>query len=377
MSEKRIKIFITISAVIFAGIVLILVIYNNVDKTNSVTKTEEKNIDDKGNKYIKYKGIIIDIDDTGKIYTVRDYNSINELEFEYKIGCEIKNKYGEDIHYDKLKIGDVVVVGYDKVISDLEYIHIDDSILRFNELKKFELNTDTYYIELDDEKYKLTKETFVYCEGKEYSIYDINENDVLSLSIKNNDILSVVINRSHGKVTLANYESLLGSHIIVNDDKSYEITRGLVLNVPEGKNVFTIKSNKMIGTTTLNIIRGYDRVIDMNKINFEKRKEGKVKFIIEPTNARLYIDGKPYNYEENIILDYGKHKYVVESAGYNSYASILDINKDLLEIAVRLYEKKNTEKPESTKEPDDKEEGTASAIPSVSPSSTATIRPTL
>lgn len=370
MSEKKIKIFITIAAIIFVGIILIFVVYNNTDKSNEyIAKKEEEGKND--DRYTRYKGIIVDIDDSKKVYTVRDYNNINQVEFEYKPGCEIKNRYGKDIYYDKLKIGDVVIVGYDKKISNLKYIYIDDSIVNFSELKKYTLNTDTYYIELDDTKYRLTKETFVYGAGKEYTMYDINENDVLTLNIKNNDIISVVIEKGHSKVSLRNYDSFIGYNLVVNDEKAYEIKKGFEIDVPEGKNTFTIKNDKLTGSVTLNIVSGYDREIDVKNINFEKKKEGKVKFYIEPNNARLYISGKSYNYDEEILLDYGKYKYVVESAGYSAHSAMLNVESDSVTVSVHLYENKQTEEPNNTNNTNNEESATATATATTTPTAKA------
>ena len=169
MSEKKVKVFITIAAVVFVGMIVTFILVNNYGVTTT-SIIENKKVNSKNSKYEKYKGIIVSIDESNTKYTVRDYNDTQELEFEYKTGCEIKNIYGKDIYHDKLKIGDVVVVGYDKKISNLKYIHIDSDITQFKELKKYDLNLDTYYIELDDKKYRLTKEVY----NKYLNLYLLN-----------------------------------------------------------------------------------------------------------------------------------------------------------------------------------------------------------
>lgn len=368
MDEKKIKVLITLGGIIFSIIVIVLLFSFNkkdgvdYDSSNKEYKKEKLDI------YDKYKGIIVKIDSTKKKITVRDYDNVEEIEFVYTEGCYVKNKYGKDIYYDKLKIGDVVVIGYDGSYDKLKYISIDGTVLQYKELKKYVLDDETYYISLDDKKYRLKKETFVYSNNKEITIYDLDENDIITLNIKGKDIISVVVEKSHGYVELSNYDAFLGYSLVVNDDISYEIKENLKISVPEGKNTFTIKNDKLTGSITEYISPYYNKVIDIKEIKYEEKKEGKVKFYIEPKNARLYINGKSYYYDEEIVLDYGKYKYTVESTGYNSYAGLMTVNADKKTISVYLKEKTSTEEPkkDDSDDKDDTEEDDETATPEVS-----------
>ena len=368
MDEKKIKVLITLGGIIFSIIVIALLFSFNkkdgvdYDSSNKEYKKEKLDI------YDKYKGIIVKIDSTKKKITVRDYDNVEEIEFVYTEGCYVKNKYGKDIYYDKLKIGDVVVIGYDGSYDKLKYISIDGTVLQYKELKKYVLDDETYYISLDDKKYRLKKETFVYSNNKETTIYDLDENDIITLNIKGKDIISVVVEKSHGYVELSNYDSFLGYSLVVNDDISYEIKENLKISVPEGKNTFTIKNDKLTGSITEYISPHYNKVIDIKEIKYEEKKEGKVKFYIEPKNARLYINGKSYYYDEEIVLDYGTYKYTVESIGYNSYAGLMNVNADKKTISVYLKEKTSTEEPKKNDrdDKDDTEEDDETATPEVS-----------
>lgn len=368
MDEKKVKILITICGILFSITVIAFVLgFNKSEGTNN-NNDDKKNKEERIEKYDKYKGIIVKIDDTKKNITLRDYDNVEEIEIKYAEGCEVKNKYGKDIYYDKLKIGDVVIVGYDGSYDKLKYIYLDSSVLQYKELKKYTLDDETHYIKLEDKKYRLKKETFVYSNYKESTIYDLDENDIISLNIKGKDILSVVVEKSHGYVELANYDSFLGYSLVVNDDVSYEIKENLKVSVPEGKNTFTIKNDRLTGTITEYISPYYNKIIDIKSIKYEEKKEGKVKFYIEPKNARLYINGKSYYYDEEILLDYGKYKYTVESTGYNSYAGLLLINADEKIVSVYLKEKVSTKEPETSEKKDheDKDSDEETATPEVS-----------
>lgn len=347
MDEKRIKIIITLVGITFSIIVIAFVFGFNKNDGIYNDDIDKNGKNEKLDKYDKYKGIIVKIDDTKKKITIRDYDNVDKIDIKYSERCEVRNRYGKTIYYDKLKIGDIVVVGYDGSYDKLKYIYLDNTVLQYNELKKYTLDDETYYIKLEEKKYRLKKETFVYSNNKEATIYDLDENDIISLNIKGNDILSVVVEKSHGYVELANYDSFLGYSLVINDDISYEIKENLKVAVPEGKNTFTIKNDRLTGFITEYISPYYNKIIDVKSIKYNEKKQGKVKFYIEPQNARLYINGKLYHYEEDIVLDYGKYKYTVESAGYNSYAGLLVIDADEKTISVYLKEKITTKAPEN------------------------------
>ena len=340
MDEKKIKTLITVGSVIFVIIVGTFILYSNRDK--SATEKTIKNKNEKlESTFDKYTGIIIELDINNNELKVRDFKNTEELELKYTQGCEIKNIYGKDIYFNKLKIGDIVVVGYDKDFSDLRYIALDESILQYKELKKYTLDENLRYIKLEEKKYRLTEETFIYAKTNKnkLSINDLDENDILSLNIQGKDIISIVVEKGHGYIELANYDAFLGYSITVNDDVSYEIKENLRIPVPEGKNEFTIKNDRLTGSVSVYNFANVDKIIDIKQNTFEEKKEGKVKFYIEPKNARLYINGKSYYYDDDIVLDYGKYRFNVESSGYDSYAGIMDINSDERTISVYLKEK--------------------------------------
>lgn len=357
MDEKKIKILITIGSIIFVIIVATFILYSNRDKSVVDTEKDEKNKIE--NRYDKIKGIITEIADEENDsvdFKVRDYDNTEEFNLTYNGNCEVKNIYGKDIYFDKLKIGDVVVVGYDKEITNLKYIYIDDSILQYKELEKYTLDGETHYIGLEDKKYRLKKETYVYSKTnkKNLTIYDLDENDIVTLNIKGKDIISVIVEKGHGYVELANYDAFLGYSLVVNDDVSYDIKENLKISVPEGKNEFTIKNDRLTGTVSVYNFAYVDKIIDIKKITFEEKKEGKVKFYVEPKNARLYINGKSYYYNEEITLDYGKYNFTVESSGYNSYAGIFELSSAEKVISVYLKEKTKTAEPTKSTDSDKK-----------------------
>ena len=167
------------------------------------------------------------------------------------------------------------------------------------------------------------------------------------------EVISVNILRGHGFINLTNFNNYIGNTLIINDEDACDIEEEMKVVVIEGDNTITIKTDKLKGSKVISVKRGQTVNVDVSKMRFEKKKEGKVTFEIEPKNARLYINGKSYYSRDNLVLDYGSYNYNVELAGYDSIVGKVIVDEATKIIKLQLQEK-------------------ATATPSPSPSPKAT-----
>ncbi|MBE5934821.1 MAG: hypothetical protein E7262_03420 [Lachnospiraceae bacterium] len=343
MSEKRVKILMTTMVSIIAIMVVIFVIKDISDREEQVSALTEKKVDKEANaKYDKLEGIISRID-SKKSFVIRDYDG-EEYECSSDSDIDVCNEYGDVIKVEKLMVGDVVIAGYDKEYEDLKYIYLKEDITRYEELDKFTLGKNNKYIKIDDKKYRLSDETFVYNGGEVAGIYEIEEKDVLNISISGKDVVSVNIIKGHGYINLINFKDYMGQKLLINDDDAYDIEDDMKIAVPEGENLIIIKTDKLKGSKLIEIKRGETVNIDVSKLKFEKKKEGYVTFEIEPKSARVYINGRMYSNKENILLDYGKYNYNVELTGYDSIVGAFVMDEITKTLKLKLSEK-NTPSP--------------------------------
>lgn len=356
MSEKKAKIIMTVMASVVV-LVIAVVLVRDLIKTNSSNGGNNKeiskdNLDKENSNYDKKIGIVVQIKND-KSYVIKDYQSDEEYVFSSESDVDIRNEYGKSVDYTKLIIGDVVEIGYDEEYEALKYIYLKKDVVRYKELENFILGENNKYLKVDDTKYRLSEDTYIYNNGERITVYDLNEKDIINVNIIDKEVISVNILRGHGFINLTNFNNYIGNTLIINDEDACDIEEEMKVVVIEGDNTITIKTDKLKGSKVISVKRGQTVNVDVSKMRFEKKKEGKVTFEIEPKNARLYINGKSYYSRDNLVLDYGSYNYNVELAGYDSIVGKVIVDEATKIIKLQLQEK-------------------ATATPSPSPSPKAT-----
>ena len=93
-------------------------------------------------------------------------------------------------------------------------------------------------------------------------------------------------------------------------------------------------------------------LLDLSEYEPLEEKEGKVKFVVTPSGAALYINGKQRNTNQVLTLAYGNYNVTVRADGYEDYTGILHVQKSAgayQTIYVDLVEEK--EEVQKTKTP--------------------------
>ena len=356
MTEKKAKILMTIMAsfavLVIVGILAVDLIGTGRDDSSNNKEMSKEDIEKVNNKANKKKGKLKK-KNSDKSFVIRDYKTDVEFVFSSEGDIDIRNEYSKSIEADKLSIGDIVEVGYEKEYEALKYIYLQEDVIRYEGLENFTLGKDNKYIKVDNIKYRLSEDTYIYNNGERITVYDLNERDIITVNIIDKEVISINIIKGHGFINLTNYNKYIGNTLIINDEDACDIENEMKKAVSEGENVVVIKTDRLKGSQIVTVKRGQTVNIDVSKIKFEEKKEGYVTFEIEPSSARLYINGKSYYNRENILLDYGNYNYNVELAGYDSIMGRFVIDELTQKVKIQLQEK-------------------ATATPSPSPSPTAT-----
>ena len=383
MSEQKIKILMTTMVGIIVAMIIAFVLKDISDGDNESygDATAVKKVDKEANKkYKSMKGILVRIDGE-KSFVIRDYEG-EEYEFSSEYSIDVCNEYGDEMKVNRLMVGDLVIVGYDKKYEQLKYIYLDEEVTRYEELDRFTLGKNNKYIKIDDKKYRLSSDTYVYNAGEIISIYELDEKDVLNINILDKDVVSVNVIKGHGYINLINFKDYIGQKLLVNDDDAYDIEDDMKIAVPEGENLIIIKTKKTKGSRLIETKRGETINIDVSKLKFETKKEGYVTFDIEPKSARVYINGRLYSNKNNILLDYGKYNYNVELTGYDSIVGALVLDEITKTIKLNLTEKATVAPSATVTEEASADVTFVTMVPSdssvatASPSATKTVEPT-
>ena len=115
ITEKRIKILMTVMVSIIALMIIAFVAKDMYDNSRSNDNKEltTKELEKINNKYKKKTGILISIN-SKKSFTIRDYETDEEYVFSSEEDIDIRNEYSKTIAPEELLIGDIVEAKYNK-----------------------------------------------------------------------------------------------------------------------------------------------------------------------------------------------------------------------------------------------------------------------
>ena len=244
--------------------------------------------------------------------------------------------------------GDVVSIDGTDEDGRITNISKSGDVWVYDDIVRFNTNPEDNVLTIADTKYDISDDTFIFSLEDRITLKDIAKDDVLCVVGAGTKILSVSVKTGHGNLKLENTSLFEGSYIQLNDDIFTEITPDMTMEIPEGTYTLTVANNGWGGSTNIAIVRGETTIVDLDTIKGEGPKKGTVKFVLDPEDAVLYIDGKEIKNINSVDMEYGNHKLLVKADGYKEYSCTLCVNSKASTIMLNLS--KESESGESTTE---------------------------
>lgn len=237
------------------------------------------------------------------------------------------DKYGETISLQQIVPGDIVDVTFLKEKKHLTSLQVSSKAFTFADTERYEVNEVRNEITIGGEIYKLSKDALYFSGERTIEKMDINPSDILSFQGIDNTIYSVVVEKGHGYLRLANDEHFIGGWIELGESEIHKISEGMLLTVPEGSYQVTISHNGSGGVKNVIINRNEESLLDIGDLEVAKPQSGMVLFSITPSNAKLYIDGEEADFSKPVTLEYGIHQLIVKAEGYQSITQYLRVGQ--------------------------------------------------
>lgn len=253
----------------------------------------------------------------------------------YSGAADIRNQYGEIISITQIEQGELVSVAYSKADDKLNAMNILENSFRNREIKKFKIDRINSVLTIGEKKYYFDSDMLVFSDGKPVSVMDLNEMDELTIRGIKSQICSITVEKGHGYVKLLNEDFFVGGWIEIGQSVLQPVTRNMVMTVPEGTFDLTVVNNGNGGTQSITVEREKELVVDISGLK-RQMPLGSIRFKIEPEDAVLYIENEQTDYEELVVLEYGKYQISVTATGYESYKSMLNVSKTLETKEIKL-----------------------------------------
>ena len=276
---------------------------------------------------------------TGKRYTLQ-----------YDGATEIYDKYDEAMSLQQVEPGSIVTAKFYKPKKLLASMKVDGQALHFAELDNYTLDSKRGTLSVGETVYNLSNHLVILSEDNIVELMDINQVDVLSVWGYNNQIYSINIEQGHGYLRLQNDTYFVDGWIEIGQKIIKKISADMLMVVPEGKATVKVSHNGSSATQQITFARNEEMAWDLGDVEITEVQKGSIIFTLDPSDAKVKIDGKEVDTSLPVELEYGVHKMTVKADGYDTLSQYIKVREPSANIGIELVENKNAKSPDENSE---------------------------
>lgn len=296
--------------------------------------------------------IITKIDSLQSQITFFNIKISKKYTLNYDGATKFSDKYGQAMSLPQIEEGDIVDITFLKSKKRLDTLKISADAWENNSASRYEINMYKHDVTIGKDTYKITSDTLIFSDGQQVDIMDLNSVDILTFQGIETTVYSIIVEKGHGYLRLANDENFIGGWIEVGQSLIKEITEDMLLTVPEGKYDVLISQKGSGGKKSVIINRGEEITLDIGDLKVAEPQYGQVLFAVTPSTAGIYIDGAKVDVSTAVNLEYGIHQLIAVASGYKTITSYFRVTQASMGIEVTL----ESESAGSTNETDNTDE---------------------
>ena len=297
------------------------------------------------NTTAKLVAVLTDIDEDNKSISFTAVENGDDNVYSYNNATEVYSKSKVAMSIAQLEPGDVVDLYYNTgnlVITKLQ-ISTDDDVWENGKVTSFKINDIEQEMKIGKTLYYFTSQVAVFSEGRPIRINELTEMDQLTVRGYKNQVISIVVDKGHGYVTLTGESLFVGGLINIGGVLARNIESGMLLSVTEGTYLVQVVNGNYKADKYVTVRRGEESVVDFSDVVAEIHEKGNVKFNIDVAKAKLYIDGNAYDYSSILTISTGEHKIKVTASGYEDYEAKINIEAKYQAFNISLTEGDSSE----------------------------------
>jgi len=310
--------------------------------------------------------LILKHDTVEETLTLYNYKTGREHYYKYAFSTDFSDKYGNYKSVSEFLEGCVVTIASPDEHGYLTKVQMSDEVWEYENIRRFSIEEREGIFTIAGTKYSILDGVVAFSGGKEITLDEISENDVLKVTGQGKKILSVVVTTGHGTLSLSNTDLFEGSLMQLNTDRFIMISKNMEVEIPEGIYTLMVANNGWGGNCQIEVIRGEKTTVDLDTLKGEGKKKGLITFSITPLEAKVYLDHKEIDVSEPVEITYGTHTLEIEAEGHESWKKYLTVNSETATLVIKLVaeetadteEKTDTEETTETEEATETEEGT-------------------
>ncbi len=280
--------------------------------------------------------VVASADLSKKTVTLHNIKADRNYTLKYDETTYLTDRYGGALVMEQVTPGTVADVRFMKDTKKLVSLHISPDAWDYDDVRQFDLGRGNSTASIGSAVYHLSPETPVFSNGENGQFMDIVQGDVISVSGIGNEIYGISVEKGHGYLKLINDDALIGGWIEVGNAVITTISENMMLVVPEGSYTVHLYNGDTKGDRDITVGRNQETDIDCSDIQSEKPKTGYVTFSLDPSDAKLQIDGSDTDTSAPVELTYGIHQISVSADGYETISKYISVGTDMANITLKL-----------------------------------------
>ncbi|MGN0369019.1 MAG: PEGA domain-containing protein [Butyrivibrio sp.] len=333
---KKYGYFILILAL--CGIMLCACSFDGNTKKNKSDSTKETQTDATKHRTVSMIGVLLNVDEENRVISFISIDDNEEYICTYGTGAMFYNKSGSVTSVSSMSEGLVADVEFDSESNTISKMQVsdDDKVWENSKVSSFHVNETEHSMRIGKSLYYYDKYTAVFSEGEQISIMELNSQDQLIVRGYDNKIVSIVVDKGHGYITLSGESLFVGGLIDIGGTVVKVIEEDMMIIVKEGFYKVEARNGSYYSEKYVTVTRDMKSNVDFSDVEVIVTETGSVLFNVTPSDAIVYLDGKEIDCSKILTLNTGRHKISVTADGYNEYTDTITVETGYQVISIDL-----------------------------------------
>lgn len=301
--------------------------------------------------------VVASVDDETQTVSLCNVTTGETQNFTYNGATTVYSKNNVAMLMRQLNCGEIVDVTYQGTENLLKQVQISKDAWEYKSVNAQNMNRTENTVSVTGRLYKYDSNNVqVFCGNESQMLMDLNEQDEVTIKGIGTQVYSFMITEGHGFIRLGGQDAFIGGTIEVDQNIFMNVQENMLITVGEGEHTVVLRNGDLEAVETITVEKDQETFLDLSEYESDQQNAGKVKFVITPSGAALYINGTLRQANQLLTLTYGNYNVAVMAEGYEDYTGILRVQKgssDYETIYIDLVESKadtETIAPTATKE---------------------------
>ena len=224
--------------------------------------------------------VITYVNSDTKRLSVRTYEDEIDYTFYVQEPALIYSEYGNAMTMSQLNAGNVIDITFDAASSTVKEIHISGDVVRHLAVSDAAVNTSYRRITIYNKNYEYSRNVVVVSGNELITPEQLSTKDVLNLYEKDGKVVSIVVTRGHGYISLTGVDLFVGGYVNIGSENIKTIEKNMMITMTEGEYKVSVSKGEYYGAKTVTVIQNQVTTVDFSEFVADTVENGNVLFDI-------------------------------------------------------------------------------------------------